>query len=149
MPNDYGEIFEVELKCWCHGLSKVRDNIDRSVLYQVITEFAPVLREAIQHLYVCDILATARRLITSGRCNASEKEIAFYILSHLPTPAELSKEQAGVLASIVDQVEKAYGGALKRLEKKWKAAQSSDRQSESGSQVLQALAMPPKPLSFR
>lgn len=147
MPNPYGEIFEVELRCWCMGLSRSTDHIDRSVLHQVIKEFAPVLREAIENLYECDLVETTNRLITSSRCHISEKEIVFYILSHLPAPAELPKEQADVLLRIVNQVEKAYGGAFTRLERKWKAFKSNSwDQGLKTSSPLDGLSLPAKPL---
>ena len=147
MPNSYGEIFEVELRCWCIGLSRATEHVDRSVLHQVIKEFAPVLREAIENLYACDLIETANRLITSSRCHVSEKEIVFYILSLLPTPLEVSKGQAEVIHRMVDQAEKAYGGAFKRLERKWKTPESDSWRSPlTESSTLDKLSLPAKPL---
>jgi len=143
MKNSFAEIFEVELRSWCYGLNRVHEKVDRSVLHKVIKEFAPVLREAVENLYVCDIIETAKELITAAKCKGMEKEIAFYILSHLPSPDEVSSAQADVLTEIVDKVEQAYGGAFKRLEKKWKgnktAAWSADSNAETG---LDDLSLP-------
>ena len=147
MSNSYGEIFELELDCWCAGLERVQEPIDRSVLHQVIKEFSPVLREAIEHSYVCDIVATANQLVTSAKLKSIEKEIAFYILAQLPSPAELTHTQSVILEQIVDTVEQKYGGARKRLEKKWSGAQVPGWQgaAQSSSQI-DGLAFPPKSL---
>ncbi len=121
MVNQFAEIYEVELECWCYGLKGVNKGIDNSVLHKVIKEFAPVLHEAVRNLYVCNILETAERLVKASKLKVSEREIAFYILSMLPAPVELNEEQQNTVLQIVDIVEKVYSGAAQRLEKKWKA----------------------------
>ena len=143
MSNQYAEVFEVELRCWCYGLNRVRERVDRSVLHKVIKEFAPVLREAVENLYVCDILEISRELTAAAKCKGQEKEIAFYILSHLPDPLELKSSQADVLYQIVDTVEQAYGGAVARLEKKWKGAkQGSHSKDKSPESQFSRLSLP-------
>lgn len=146
MSKEYGDIFEIELKCWCLGLQRCQSQVDRSVLFKVIKQFAPVLREAVEHLYVCDVLDTARKLVVAAKCRISEKEIAFYILSHLPAPTELNREQADTLIQIVDQVEQSYCGAVKRMEQKWNAAQPQKwKKQAKGSSALESLSFPSKP----
>lgn len=140
--NSFSQIFEIELKCWCYGISHTTEKIDHRVLHQVIKSFAPVLREAVEHHYSFDILDTAKQLSKSGKCKSlEEKEVTFHLLSNLPTPADLSKEQIEVLMEIVQKVEDVYGGAFSRLEKKWKAVNRSDF-SEMSNCSLPQLNMP-------
>ena len=146
MSNKFSEIFEVELKCWCIGLERVRDRVDIGVLHKVIKDFAPVFREAIENNYVCDIIEAARRLVTSAKCRNNEREIVFYILSHLPIPAELNAEQVKILEQIVQKVESTYAGAFKRLEKKWQVeAIKPEKKTETFS--FELLSFPPKSAS--
>ena len=141
MAHEFEEIFEIELDCWCYGLQRVNREIDSSVLHKVIKEFAPVLLKSIQHLYVCDLIETSRRLTSAARCKVSQKEITFYILSYLPSPSELTEEQSATLQKIVDGVEKTYGGAVQRLEKRWKAMKAI---AERGDPEYRSLTFPPK-----
>lgn len=146
--NSFSQIYNVELECWCYGISNTTEKVDHRVLHQVIKSFAPVIREAIENLYVIDVVDTAKRLVESGKCKPSEqKEIAFYILSILPTPCELTKEQNDVLIHIVNQVEDVYVGAFQRLEKKWKATNNTDFSEihlEPSSYSFQQLNLPIK-----
>jgi len=157
--NSFAEIFDVELKCWCYGITRVAEesstrvgpgSVDRSVLHKVIHDFATVLREAIDNLYAFDILETARRFIEASRLNAPEREIAFYILAQLPVPSELSKEQAIVLHHIVQQLEEVYPGAFLRLEKKWKAAETITMKRNAVDSIsLERLSLPSRPKPLR
>ncbi|HMO18316.1 MAG TPA: hypothetical protein PKA63_06345 [Oligoflexia bacterium] len=122
MNNSFEEIFNIELTCWCFGISHTSETVDHKVLHRIIKEFSSVFRESIENLYQFDILKTSRTLIEAGKCNATEQEIAFYILSYLPTPCELTKEQNEILQKIVQQVEDAHGGAFDRVMKKWEAS---------------------------
>ncbi len=149
MDNSFGEIFNVELECWCYGISHATEKVDHRVLHQVIKSFAPVIREAIENLYAFDILDTAKRLVRSGKCKPTEeKEIVFYLLSTLPTPRELTKEQNDVLIQIVNQVEDVYGGAFSRLEKKWKGTSHTNFSQihlTPSSYSIEQLNLPNKP----
>lgn len=146
MSNEFSEIFEVELKCWCIGLERVRERVDIGVLHKVIKDFAPVLKEAIENNYVFDLVETAKRLVISAKCRNNEREIVFYLLSHLPIPAELSSEQVKILEQIVQNVEQKYAGAIKRLEKKWHA-QPTKPLKKPDTFTLSDLCFPPKSLS--
>ena len=119
---DFKEIFDIEVHCWCLGLSKSPEKLDCAVLHRVIKEFTPIVREAIQNLYVFDLVDTARKFILASKCKASEREIAFHILSLIPEPSSLNKDQQNVLHQIVENLEKKHPGAFERLEKKWKTS---------------------------
>jgi len=116
---NYKEIFDIEMHCWCLGLSKTKEKLDCNVLHRVIKEFSPIIKEAIENLYVFDIVDTAKKFITASRCKASEQEISFHILSLLPNPQTISEEQQEIFFEIVNNLEKKYPGALGRIEKKW------------------------------
>lgn len=155
MGNSFAEIFEVELKCWCYGITRVAEessskagpkSVDRKVLHKVIQDFAAVLREAIDNLYAFDIIETARLFIEASKLNAPEREIAFYILAQLPVPSELSKEQVIVLHHIIQQLDEVYPGAFLRLEKKWKAAETIEvKRNAVYSISLERLSLPSRP----
>lgn len=119
--NSFGELFDLELKTWCHGLSQVNERVEVAVLRNVIREFAPVLKEAIENHYLFDLIDVTRKLIHASRCRVTEKEIAFYILSHLPLPSELHDSQVKILKQATQNLEQSYRGANARLEKKWLA----------------------------
>ena len=120
MAGNYKEIFDIEMHCWCLGLSKTKEKVDSDVLHRVIKEFSPIIKEAIESSYVFDISDTARKFISASRCKASEKEISFHILSLLPNPMSLPEDQQKTLFEIVENLEGKFHGALERLEKKWK-----------------------------
>jgi hypothetical protein len=121
MSRAFGELLELELELWCHGLARVQGRVDVSVLHEVIQELAPVLREAVEQLFPCDLIAISKRLIRSSRCRVAEKEISFYLLSHLPLPQELNEQQVETLNSTIETVENVYTGAFERLKRKWNA----------------------------
>ncbi len=128
MPTDYKEIFEIEIHCWCLGLAKTKSVIDQNVLHRILKEFAPIMREAIEHLYVFDIQETARSFIKASKVRISEREIAFHILSLLPDPTSLALLQYEVLVKIVNNLEEKFDGARERFDRKWNA---HDRKSKS------------------
>ena len=119
MAKPYAEIFAIELDCWCHGLKTVTAEIDSHVLHQVVKQFAPVMQESILSLYAFDVIEVTQRFLAASRCRIPERELAFHILSLLPSPSGLDAEQLAVLTAIVDQTEKKFSGAVQRLEKKW------------------------------
>jgi len=129
--NSFGELFELELKCWCHGLAQVEGTVEVNVLRKVIQEFAPVLKEAIENHYLFDLINITKRLIQASRCRVSEKEIAFYILSQLPLPSELHQSQVKVLKQAVGKLEQTYMGAHARLERKWSANPCKDEMTSN------------------
>jgi hypothetical protein len=148
VEKSFSEIFEIELKCWFFGVSHTSEKVNQKVLHQVIKEMAPLFREAIEHNYVFSISEVSKRLIEAGKCKASEKEIAFSILSELPTPSELLKDQYETLKKIVQKAENVYGGAFDRLSKKWTTATKNDFSNISlgtCSRTLDFLTMPGKP----
>jgi hypothetical protein len=142
--NKFAKIFEVEIECWCFGLQRIRGAIEPSMLHKVINELAPLLREAIEQLYVCDLIDTARRLISAARCRVSDKEITFHILSQLPGPNELTAEQGEILSKTVEHVERTFKGAIERFEKKWKVVTNRPAPREAELEAFSGLTCPPK-----
>jgi hypothetical protein len=123
VKRSFEEIFEIELTCWCYGISNAEEKADKKVLYRVIREFSGVFKEAVINLYTFDIVDTARKLINAGKCNVSEQEIAFYILSCLPNPYELTESQKEIHTEIIQKVEDTYGGAISRTSKMWSSGE--------------------------
>jgi hypothetical protein len=75
---------------------------------------------AIEHQVVFSILGLSRQISQAVEGIVSERDVAFSILGQLPNPSRLSEEERYVLAQVVDEVEKQYGGVIARLERKWK-----------------------------
>lgn len=118
IKNKYNEVFEVELKCWCYGLTQLKSEMHPAIVHRVIKEFGSVWREAVQNYFVVDFRDAVGRLHEAARKVISEKEIAFSLLLQFPTPDELNEDQAFVLAQILDQAETAFPGAIKRFERR-------------------------------
>ena len=141
MAHSYEEIYDTELDCWCFGLQRIGRQIENPIFYKVVQEFAPTLRESIENHYACDLIATAKRLTAAARCKIPQQEAVFYMLSYLPSPADLTESQKAVLQEIVGTVEKTYEGARQRLEKRWNASTSEN--SGSSTKSYRTLACPP------
>ena len=117
--NRYDEIFEIEVDGWCYGLENFPGEIQPAIIFRVVGELAVSFKAAIENYVIFDLLDVSNRLARAGKYLVREKEVAFSILSQLPSPSSLDEDGQFVLAQVVDQVEQAYGGALDRLQKKW------------------------------
>jgi hypothetical protein len=115
----YDEVFSVEIDGWCYGITKYPGEVFPALVHSVVKELGPSFRTAIEANHVFDILDIATRLSRAAKYLVDEREIAFSMLSQLPSPHLLGEEAQFVLAQVIDQVEQAYGGALDRLERKW------------------------------
>lgn len=116
----YDEIFEIEVDGWCYAITRFPGEISASIVHRLIKEFSPSLERAVVSHYAFNPLSVAQRLSKAAKYLVSEKEILFCLLTHLPRPDVLDEEAQYVLAMIVDQAERVYGGVLTRLERKWK-----------------------------
>ncbi len=119
VKNQYDEIFEIEIDGWCYGLAHCGGEIEPAVVFRLVAELAPAYRGAVENHFIFDILDVATRVSKAAKYLVREKEIAFAILSNLPSPATIDEDSQFILAQIIDQVEQAYGGAIERLQKKW------------------------------
>ncbi len=116
---DYNEIFEVELEGWCFGLQHFAGQVHKAVVYRVIKELKTAIHEAVQHHFIFDIIDVSLKIAKAAKYKVEEQDIAFCILSVLPSPAGLGEIEQTVLLQIVDKVEQVYGGALEKMHKKW------------------------------
>ncbi len=115
----YDEVFKVEMDGWCYGISNFPGEIFPGLIHRVIKELSPSFKEAIEHHLVFNVIETSQKFSKAAKYLISDKEIAFSILSQLPNPVGLDEDSQFVLAQVIDQVERTYGGALERLQKKW------------------------------
>lgn len=120
VKNRYDEVFRIEIEGWCYGLANYPGEMTPAIVHRLIRELALSFESAIHHNVVFSILELSKLLSDSVEGIVSQREVAFAIVSHLPRPSELEEEQQYVLASILDQIEKSYGGAIDRFEKRWK-----------------------------
>ena len=115
----YGQIFELEMDGWCHGIESYPGEIFPALVHAVIKDLAPAFVSAMEHGYVFSVLTLADKFSKASKYTVHEKEITFSILAQLPHPNTLNEEGKYVLAQIIDEVEQVHGGALDRLQKKW------------------------------
>lgn len=121
VKNRYDEVFQIEIDGWCYGLTNYPGEISAGMIHRIIRELSISFEAAIQHNVAFNILDMAAKFSKAAKYLIHEKEVAFAILSQLPNPVLLDEEQQCVLALVVDQVEKAYGGAIERFQKRWRA----------------------------
>ena len=118
--NNYHEVFRHELEAYTEALENYPGEIFPELVFRIVRELEASFVEAINHQYAFDILTVARELARAAKFLVHEKDIAFCILSILPPPSKFGEESQYCLGQIVDQVEQAHGGALARLQKKWR-----------------------------
>jgi hypothetical protein len=118
--NRYDEVFQIEVEGWCYGLMKYPGEMSPAIVHRIIRELAMSFEAAIEHHVVFSILGLARQISQAVEGIVSERDVAFSILGQLPNPGRVSEEGRFVLAQIVDEVEREYGGVIARLERKWK-----------------------------
>jgi hypothetical protein len=119
VKNHYNEIFGIEIDGWCYGVKNYPGELNSGIIHAVIKELGPTFRRAIEHHFIFDVLLVAKNISLAAKVIVEPKEVAFSILANFPHPQTLPEEEQYVLAQLVDQVEKEYGGALSRLKRKW------------------------------
>jgi hypothetical protein len=115
----FEEIFNVELDGWCYGISSFPGETHPALVHRVIKELSASFRDAVDNGYAFNILDVSTKLSRAAKYLVAEKEIAMAILYQIPNPADLDDQAQFVAAQLVDQVEKAYSGALEKIQKKW------------------------------
>ena len=135
VKDNFDEIFEMEIECWCYGFTRFQGDISPELVHRVLMEMEPTFKAAIHNNYAFNLLETADRISRAAREVVHPKEVTFSILVHLPAPFELDEESQFALAQVVDQAEKEYGDVISRLERRWKKlrsdAQSHQRKDRS------------------
>jgi len=120
--NRYDEIFQIEIDGWCYGLENYPGEVTPAIIHRIIRELAMSFEAAIAHNVVFDLLAIANKFSQAAKYLIHEREVAFSILGQLPNPSTLPENQQYILGEIIDQVERTYGGALERFNRKWRPA---------------------------
>ena len=125
----YDEMFAIEVEGWCYGIENYPGEVFPGLIHAVIKELRPSFKAAIEHNVMYDILAIPKRVSRACKFLVHEKEIAFSILAQLPHPSQLDEDGQFIMAQIIDHVEQKYGGALERLQKKWKAGPRAEKEA--------------------
>jgi len=120
VKDKYDEVFQIEMEGWAYGIANYPGEIFPELVFRVVRELEGSFIAAIEHHYVFNIVEVATMFSKAAKYLVHEKDITFCILSLLPPPAKFDEDGQFVMAQIIDQVEKTYGGALERLEKKWR-----------------------------
>src|SRR5262249_41765309 len=108
-----------ELDCFLYGVEHYPGELSRSIIQSVVREMLITWQDAVASCCVLDVIGVARRFARAAKYEVSEEDVAFLILYLLPHPAQLTEPQQGTLATFIDQVETAYGGAVERMERRW------------------------------
>src|SRR5262249_45856972 len=129
IKGNFDEIFLTEFEGWCYGLQNFPGEVFGALVHRLVSELAPLFVNAIRNNFVFDLGESARKLSKAAKYLIPEKEVAFSILAHIPHPREFDEDGQYVIAMIVDQAEAKYGGALERLERKWRGEKSHLREA--------------------
>lgn len=120
VKDKYDEVFQIEMEGWAYGISNYPGEIFPELVFRVIRELEQSFISAVKHHYVFDIIGISSMFSRAAKYLVHEKDICFCILSLIPPPPQFDEDGQFVMAQIIDKVEQAHGGALERLEKKWK-----------------------------
>lgn len=115
----YDEIFSIEIECWCHGLKQFNGTITPGLMHRVISELAPIIRGAILHDHIFNLLEISEQLSQACKRVCDVREVAFSLLLQLPAPIGLEENAQFILAQIIDQAERTFGPVLFLLEEEW------------------------------
>lgn len=121
----FEEVFKIELDGWCYGLANYPGEVFPGLVHRVVKELSRSFKAALEHHIAFDILDISMKLSKAAKYLIDEREICFSILAQIPPPSEFDEEAQFALGRVIEQVEQAYGGALERLEKKWKLEKKS------------------------
>jgi len=111
--------FDIEVDSWCFGLESLNDLPLPQVVFKVVRELRPLLKEAIEQGYAFDIRVLSEKLFFATKKTVPKKELTFALLAILPDPETLNIEQKTTFAVIVAQVEVTEGGAVERVRQRW------------------------------
>ena len=131
--DNYNEVFQQEIDSYTEGLENYPGEIFPELVFRVVRELEESFVTAINHNYIFDVLVLARQIARAAKFLVHEKDIAFCILSVLPPPSAFNEEGQYTLAQIIDQLEKAHGNAIERLEKKWRWEIKFEREQHANS----------------
>ena len=131
VKNRYDEVFQIEMEGWAYGLSNYPGEIFPELVFRVVRELESSFLAAIEHGHAFNIIELGQLFSKSAKYLVHEKDITFCILSVLPLPSKLDLDSQYIMAQIIDQVEQNYGGALERMEKKWKWEQRFENENPS------------------
>ena len=120
VKNRYDEVFQIEMEGWAYGLSNYPGEIFPELVFRLVRELESSFTAAIQNGYAFNVIDLSQLFSKSAKYLVHEKDITFCILSVLPLPSSLDLDAQYIMAQVIDQVETTYGGALERMEKKWK-----------------------------
>jgi hypothetical protein len=117
--NQYDEVFSTEIEGWCYGIAHFPGEVTAALVHRVLKELSASFQTALEQHVQFDMIEVATKFSRAAKYLVPESEVAFSILAQLPNPALLDEGAQYILAQLVDQVERTYGGALEPLQKKW------------------------------
>ena len=116
----FAETFTLEIEAWSYGLKNFPGEMSSALVYAVLRELVPLFHAAVRHSHVFNVVQTAENISRAAKYLICPQEIAFAVLVVLPNPMDLNEDEQYTLAQIVDQAEQEWGGALERLDRKWR-----------------------------
>ena len=131
----YDEVFQIEMEGWAYGIANYPGEIFPELVFRVMRELEPSFILAIEHHYAFKVIEVATMFSRAAKYLVHEKDISFCLLSLLPPPSRFDEEGQYVMAQIIDEVEQAYGGAIERMEKKWRWELQCERDKEAAKQA--------------
>ena len=129
--DQYDVVFKHEIDSYAEGLEHYPGEIFPELVFRVVRDLEESFVAAINHNYAFDILAVGRQLARSAKFLVHEKDLIFCILSVLPPPSSFNEEGQYILGQIIDVVERTHGGAMERLNKKWRWELKFEREQKA------------------
>lgn len=125
----YDEIFQIEMEGWAYGIANYPGEIFPELVFRVIQELEGSFINALKNYHAFNIVEISGMFSKAAKYLVHEQDIAFCILAQFPSPEKLADEDAAfIMGQVIDKVEQAYGGALDRLEKKWRWEAKADKE---------------------
>ena len=102
--NKYEEVFRHELESYTEALENYPGEIFPELVFRTVRELESSFIEAIHNCYAFDVLTVARQIARAAKFLVHEKDIAFCILSVLPSPSKFEEDSQFILGQLVYQV---------------------------------------------
>ncbi len=136
MTNDnqthpYAQIFKEEIASYLSALEEYPGEIFPELVFRLVRELENTFVKAIENEYAFPVLEIGEEIAAASKYLVHPKDISFCILSVLPSPNNFGEDAQFTMANIIDQVEQEHGGAIERLEKKWRWEREYDQQNRS------------------
>lgn len=116
---NFSDSFDNLIKAFCDGLKSYQGEVHSELVYQLIPSLKPAFLEALSKGHAFDVLRIAEQFCEAGLFRLNPEGVLSRLLNLFPHPKEMSLEEQGIFAMILDPIDQALPGTLKRLQWEW------------------------------